>query len=91
MPDGLTLVDRSDDRCTYRHDGTKIPSPRLFTLLAGIPGIRDIQMEPESIETVIANLYRKVDKNFTNLLPPLSSPPYSSVSEAIKLLTKERF
>ena len=57
--DGLTLVDRSGDRCTYRYDGAKIPSPRLFTLLAGIPGIRDIQMEPENIETVIAGLYRK--------------------------------
>ncbi len=59
VPEGLTLVDRSGDRCTYRYDGTKIPSPRLFTLLAGIPGIRDIQMEPENIETVIANLYQK--------------------------------
>ena len=59
VPEGLTLVERSGDRCTYRYDGTKIPSPRLFTLLAGIPGIRDIQMEPENIETVIANLYQK--------------------------------
>ena len=59
VPDGLTLVDRSGDRFTYRYDGTKIPSPHLFTLLAGIPGIRDIQMEPENIETVIAGLYRK--------------------------------
>ena len=59
VPEGLTLVDRSGDRFTYRYDGTKIPSPHLFTLLAGIPGIRDIQMEPENIETVIAGLYRK--------------------------------
>ena len=59
VPEGLTLADRSGDRCTYRYDGSKIPSPRLFSLLAGIPGIRDIQMEPENIETVITNLYRK--------------------------------
>ena len=40
-------------------DGTKVPSPRLFTLLSEIPGIRDIQMETEDIEKIIANLYRK--------------------------------
>ena len=57
--EGLTLASHSGDHCTYRYDGTKIPSPRLFTLLAGIPGIRDIQMEPENIETIIADLYRK--------------------------------
>ena len=57
--EGLSLVEHSGSRCTYRYDGTKINSPQLFTLLAGIPGIRDIQMEPENIETVIAGLYRK--------------------------------
>ncbi len=61
MPDlpELTLAERSGDHYTYRYDGTKVPSPRLFALLSGIPGIRDIRMEPEHIETVIANLYRQ--------------------------------
>ena len=58
-PEGLTLVEHSEDRYTYRYDSTKIPSPRLFALLSGVPGIRDIQLERENIESVIANLYRK--------------------------------
>jgi len=57
--EGLTLAERSGNRYTYRYDGAKISSPLLFALLSGIPGIRDIQMEPENIETVIANLYRQ--------------------------------
>ena len=58
-PEGLMLAEQNGDRYTYSYDGTKVPSPRLFELLSGIPGIRDIQMEPESIEKIIANLYRK--------------------------------
>ena len=58
-PEGLSLVEHSEDRYTYLYDSTKIPSPRLFALLSGVPGIRDIQLERENIESVIANLYRK--------------------------------
>ena len=57
--EGLSLAEHNGDRFTYRYDSAKIPSPRLFSLLSGIPGIRDIRLEPESIETVIANLYEK--------------------------------
>ena len=58
-PEGLSLVEHSEDHYTYLYDSTKIPSPRLFALLSGVPGIRDIQLERENIESVIANLYRK--------------------------------
>ena len=56
---GLTLAERDGDHYTYRYDGAELSTPRLFALLSGIPGIRDIRMEPENIETVIAGLYQK--------------------------------
>ena len=56
---GLMLAGCEGNQYTYRYDGTAISTPQLFALLSGIPGIRDIRMEPEHIESVISGLYQK--------------------------------
>ena len=55
---GLEFTGRENGLLVYRYDAEKVPAEKLFSALAGIPGIQDVQLECENIETVIAGLYR---------------------------------
>ena len=55
---GAELVGRENGKCVYRYDAGVMSVERLFAQLAGIPGVRDLELEREGIETVIAGLYQ---------------------------------
>ena len=56
---GAELMGRENGKCVYRYDAGLMSVERLFAQLAGIPGVRDLELEREGIETVIAGLYQK--------------------------------
>lgn len=56
---GAELVGRDQGRFVYRYDAGEVPAEALFAALAGIPGVRDLELTREGIETVIAGLYRQ--------------------------------
>lgn len=58
MLPGAEFVGREDGKCVYRYDAGRISVEQLFAALSGIPGVRDLELEREGIETVIAGLYR---------------------------------
>ncbi len=55
---GAEFAGRENGRCVYRYDAEKLPVDRLFAALAQAGGVRDVELEREPIETVIARLYR---------------------------------
>ena len=61
--DGTEYMGREQEKCVYRYDAAQIPVERLFAALSGIPGVRDIELAREGIETVIADIYKRWQYN----------------------------
>ncbi|MDO4357454.1 MAG: ABC transporter ATP-binding protein, partial [Clostridia bacterium] len=59
---GTEFVGRENGKCVYRYDAEKLPVDRLFAALSQTVGVRDVEMEHEPIETVIARLYRSWER-----------------------------
>ena len=56
---GAEFVGRERDKLVYSYDADKVSVERLFAALSGITGVRDVELARESIESVIASLYRE--------------------------------
>ena len=56
---GAVLIGREQEKYVYRYDAVETSVDKLFAALSGTPGIRDLELSRESIETVIAGLYRQ--------------------------------
>ncbi len=56
---GATFAGLEEGRCVYRYDAGQVPVEQLFAALAGIPGVRDLELAREDVEVVIAGLYRQ--------------------------------
>lgn len=56
---GASYVGREEEKHVYRYDAARLPVDRLFAALSAVPGVRDLELARESIETVIAGLYTK--------------------------------
>ena len=55
---GAAFVGREDGRCVYRYDAGQVPTARLLAAISDLPGVRDVELARESVEAVIAGLYR---------------------------------
>ena len=53
------FVGQEEGKCVYRYDAGQVSVEALFAALSGIPGVRDLELAREGIETVIAGLYRQ--------------------------------
>ena len=56
---GAEYLGREEGKHVYRYDAARMPVERLFASLANAPGVRDLELAREGIETVIAKLYRQ--------------------------------
>ena len=56
---GAEFVGREEGKYVYRYDAGKVSVEALFAALSGIPGVLDLELSREGIETVIAGLYRR--------------------------------
>ena len=56
---GAEFVGRDQEKYVYRYNAATTSVEKLFAALSGTPGVRDLELSRESIETVIAGLYRQ--------------------------------
>ena len=56
---GAVCLGNEEDKYVYRYDAALVPVENLFAALANTPGVQDLELAREGIETVIARLYRQ--------------------------------
>ena len=59
---GAVCLGKEEGKYVYRYDAALVPVENLFAALANTPGVRDLELAREGIETVIARLYRQWGK-----------------------------
>lgn len=55
---GMQYLGFGDGRHLYRYDASAVSAQQIFSAIAGIPGVEDVELGHEAIEQVIARLYR---------------------------------